>query len=376
MTFHPFQVEQLLSDYEQTVEYNYSESGVHPMQLQELLGDDMSVEELLATEINYPVVNGSPALRSRIAELYDGGPDEDNVLVTVGASEANFILVDTLLEPGDEMVSMRPSYLQIWGAAANRGIQVNPLELREENGWAPDLDQMRDIVTDKTKLIAVTNPNNPTGRIMSEDEMDAIVEVADKVGAWLVADEVYRGAERERNDETPSFYGRYDKVIALNGMSKAYGLPGLRTGWAVAPKEVIRDLWRRHEYVNIAGSMFGQKLTELALAPEVRPRVIARTRGLIRNGFPVLKSFLDQRPDIFSLTPPDASAMSFVKVNIDMGSEELVHRLREEKSVLLVPGAFFGRENHLRISFALDESYLSPGLSRLVDLIDEIGKQD
>ena len=230
--FTPFAMERMMSRFEQDVEYNLSESGAHPVTLGQLLAGDTqqdAVNQLLATELTYPYVNGIPELREHIAALYNGATAE-NVLVTIGAAEANYITTRTLLSPGDEIVIMLPNYMQVWGIARNHGMAIKAFHLREENGWAPDLDELREAVTADTKLIAVCNPDNPTGAILTESEMETIVTAAARVGAWILADEVYSGAERLTEDRTPSFYGRYDRVIATGSLSKAYGLPGLRIG--------------------------------------------------------------------------------------------------------------------------------------------------
>ncbi|MDE0808720.1 MAG: aminotransferase class I/II-fold pyridoxal phosphate-dependent enzyme [Alphaproteobacteria bacterium] len=372
MEFEPFAIEKLLSDWEQTVDFNLAESGVHPVLLRELL--EMAGEgadPLLDTPLNYPEVNGDLALRERIAALYDGATP-DQVLVTIGASEANYILAQTLLEPGDELAVMRPTYMQVEGAARNGGVTVREFGLDESKGWALDIASLDAAITEKTKVIAVVNPNNPSGKILTEAEMDAIVTAATRVGAWLIADEVYGGAERERNDQTPSFFSRYAKVIAVNGLSKAYGLPGLRLGWAVAPPEITEALWRRHEFVTISASMLGNRLGEIALRPDVRPQLISRTRRLIRDGFATLQEMLAVRPGVFSVVAPMASALSFVRYDLPLGSTELVHRLRAEKSTLVVPGDCFGVDHHLRISSALPDDYLREGLGRMNDLVGDI----
>ena len=372
MEFEPFAIEKLLSDWEQTVDFNLAESGVHPVLLRELL--EMAGEgadPLLDTPLNYPEVNGDLALRERIAALYDGATP-DQVLVTIGASEANYILAQTLLEPGDELAVMRPTYMQVEGAARNGGVMVREFGLDESKGWALDIASLDAAITEKTKVIAVVNPNNPSGKILTEAEMDAIVTAANRVGAWLIADEVYGGAERERNDQTPSFFGRYDKVIAVNGLSKAYGLPGLRLGWAVAPPEITEALWRRHEFVTISASMLGNRLGKIALRPDVRPQLISRTRRLIRDGFATLQEMLAVRPGVFSVVAPMASALSFVRYDLPLGSTELAHRLRAKKSTLVVPGDCFGVDHHLRISSALPDDYLREGLGRMNDLVGDI----
>jgi aspartate/methionine/tyrosine aminotransferase len=372
VAFHPFEMERMMSRLEQDVEFNLSESGVHPITLQSLLGDiPGALDDLLATEINYPHVNGIPELRDNIALTYEGAKSE-NVLVTVGAIEANYLAIRTLLEPGDELVLMMPNYMQIWGIAMNHGVQVKTFDLVEENGWVPDLDELESRLTSKTKLIAVCNPNNPTGRAMTGPEMDRVVDLASRNGSWLLADEVYRGAERSTNEVTPSFYGLYDKVIAVGSMSKAYGLPGLRIGWAAAPPQLLDEMWARHEYIAISATMLSNKLAAIAMEPGTRARLLERTRGYIRAGFPVLQEWMDEHPGLFSLTPPDASAVAFVKYDLDINSSELIDRLVREKSVLIVPGNHFGLDHHIRVSFGLPNDYLRSALDRIADLVEDI----
>ena len=369
--FQPFELEHLMSRWEQAVEYNLSESGVHPVTLRELLGETGRLEALLDTELNYPQVNGTDELRERIAALYPGAT-RDNVLVTVGAAEANYITIQTLAGPGDEIVVMMPNYMLVWGAAQNFGAQVKSLHLREDQGWALDLDALNAVVTERTTLIAVCNPNNPTGYILTEAEMDAVVAAAERVGAWLLADEVYSGAEQRTDTQTPSFWGRYDKVLALNSLSKAYGLPGLRIGWVVGPTEMLEAIWRRHEYTTIAATMLANKLAAIALSPEVRPRLIDRTRRYVRRGFSILDAWLKDHEAIFDLVPPQAAAIAFVRYHLDLGSVDFVERLRREKSVLVVPGAHAGLDHHLRISFGPPPEYLQAGLGRIHDFMETL----
>jgi len=371
MDFHPFELERIMSDWEQVVDYNLSESGAHPATLRELLSDRLTIEDLLATELNYPQVEGSPELRQRIADLYTGA-SLDNVLVTVGCAEANFVAVQTILERGDEMVVMIPNYMQIWGIGHNYGYRVKTFHLREEHAWAPDLDELHDAVSEETKLIAVCNPNNPTGAIMTEEDMDGVVAAAERAGAWILADEVYSGAERLIDEQTPSFWGRYDRVLAMNSLSKAYGLPGLRVGWVVAPKSIRDEIWRRHEYTTISTTMLSNSLAAAALSPAVRPRLIERARGYIRRGFSILEEWLARHQETFSLVPPQAAAIAFPRYHLDVSSSELAERLIHEKSVLVGAGDHFGVDHHLRISFGLPADYLRSALDRIHELIAEL----
>jgi aspartate/methionine/tyrosine aminotransferase len=371
-SFQPFVMERMMSKWENVVDVNLSESGVHPMTLGELLEmsglDASAVTDVL---INYPQANGTVPLREAIAARYPGA-SADNVLVTVGAAEANYLALTTLLQPGDEAVIMLPNYMQVWGIARNRGVQVRECHLSEKRGWAPDLAELEAAVTPATKLIAICNPNNPTGRIMTRAEMDGVIAVAEGVGAWLLSDEVYRGAERETDDETPSFYGRYDRVLAQGSLSKAYGLPGLRIGWSVGPARTLDDMWARHEYTTIATTALSNELAALALSEEVRPRILARTRRYIREGFPVLDEWMRGHGELFEIVPPQAAAIAFVRYRIDVNSTELVERLRKEKSVLIVPGDHFGLDRHLRISYGLPHDYLGEGLDRIHALLTEL----
>jgi aspartate/methionine/tyrosine aminotransferase len=370
-SFQPFLMERMMSKWENVVEYNLSESGVHPLAAGELLNEPALVEELLSTRLGYVQANGTIELRERIAALYPGAT-ADNVLVTVGCAEANLISVLTVMEPGDELVMMLPNYMQIWGIAHNFGFRLKAFNLREGQGWAPDLDELHDVISDKTRLVAICNPNNPTGYILTAAEMEAIVAAAAKVGAWLLADEVYSGAERLTDAQTPSFWGRYDRVLANNSVSKAYGIPGLRIGWVIGPADMVDQIWARHEYTTISAATLANKLTALALSPQVRPRILARTREHIRRGFPILGDWLEEHAGILTMIPPQAAAIAFLRYNLEVNSTEFVGRLRREKSVLVVPGDHFGHDYHLRVSFGLPPEFLRVGLERIGELVVEL----
>ena len=367
--FQPFEHEVMASRHEKNVDYNLSESGVHPITLRALLADNPEeINKLFDTEIDYAHANGIPELRANIAALYPNCQSE-NVMVTVGAIEANYDAIQALLQPGDEMAIMLPNYLQIWGVAKNLRLKINTFHLDESNGWQVNQAELKQAVTPKTKVIAVCNPNNPTGHILTEEEMKTIINAAQEVGAWILADEVYAGAERVTDRETPSFYGRYDKVIAVGSLSKAYGLPGLRVGWAVAPPNIIENIWRRHEYITLSTSIISNKLAAFALSPKVRPRLIQRAREYIRQGFPLLQQWIEQQKDVFHLVPPQAAAIAFVGYRLNINSTELATKLIQEKSVLIVPGDHFGVDKFIRISYGLPPDYLTEGLTRIQQLV-------
>ncbi|MCK4746069.1 MAG: aminotransferase class I/II-fold pyridoxal phosphate-dependent enzyme, partial [Bacteroidales bacterium] len=216
------------------------------------------------------------------------------------------------------------------------------------------------------------NPNNPTGYILKESEMDAIVRIAEKVGTWILADEVYAGAEQQGDKETPSFYGRYERILAVGSMSKAYGLPGLRTGWVAGPEEMLDKIWARHEYTTLSTTMLSNKLATLALSEKVRPAIIQRTRNYIRKGFPVLEQWMKEQGEVFGCIPPQAAAIAFIKYDLDINSTELAMKLLQEKSVLIIPGDHFGLDKYIRVSYGLSHDYLNGGLARISEVISEI----
>ena len=215
----------------------------------------------------------------RVSELVD--LNEDKVLVTNGSSEANYVACHTLLEDNDEVVMMVPNYMQIWGIVEELGAIPKAFHLKEEQQWAPDLEELKNLVNNKTRMIAICNPNNPTGYILTKDEMEKIVDIADEVGAWIYCDEIYRGAE-VNNIETASFIGMYDKVLVTGGLSKAYALPGLRLGWLAGDKETIANAWAYHDYTSITSGLLSQKIAEFALEPKMRAKILNRNRNLLR----------------------------------------------------------------------------------------------
>ncbi|MBI3733782.1 MAG: aminotransferase class I/II-fold pyridoxal phosphate-dependent enzyme [Chloroflexi bacterium] len=307
--------------------------------------------------------NGTLELRRAIARLYPGA-DEENVLVTNGSSEANFVSVWSLVAPDDEVALMLPNYMQIWGAARGFGGRIRPFHLKPELGWQPDLDELRRAVTPQTQLIAVCNPNNPTGAVLEPAAMDAIIAAARASGAWLLCDEVYQGAERD-GVTTRSFWGQYEKTIIVNGLSKAYALPGLRIGWIIAPKEQIARSWMHHDYLTIGPGIVSDQLACLALADGNREAILRRTRTILQKNYPIIEGWIEEHGDLFSLVPPRAGAIAYLKYHLDVNSSELAEILRRDQSVLIVPGDQFGMDHYLRIGYGPREPYLKTGLNRI-----------
>lgn len=370
MQIEPFELERWQSVWENKVELNISESGVHPLTTAELVPDPEQLRKILDVQLLYPQTNGSEELRSLIAGLYPGATAE-NVLVTCGGSEANYVSTWALVEPGDEVVFMMPNYMQIAGVARAMGATVKPLWLRESLDWGINVDDLPRVVTEKTKLIAICNPNNPTGAVLRDDMRAAVVAAAAKVGAWVLSDEVYRGAEFD-GELTTSFWGSgYERILCTAGLSKAYSLPGLRTGWVVGPAKMIEKLWSYHDYTSIGPSMLTDRLASVALAPERRAWILQRTRETLRRNYPPLRAWLDSHADIFSHVPPRAGAIAWAGLRDGRNSAQMGEELRAKKSVLLVPGEQLGTQSFVRFGFGGDGELLQKALGRIDEWLGE-----
>ena len=360
-------MERTQSLWEHRVELNISESGVEPLTLGELL-EGAAIDD---ARLGYPQTNGTEALRNAISDLYPGS-DADNVVVTNGTAEANFISVLSVLDSGDEAVVMKPNYMQVMGLARSLGVRVEPLPLHEELGWALDPDELGRKVSDRTKLIALCNPNNPTGAVMSEEVMREVAKIAGRVGAWVLADEVYLGAELD-GQASATYWGWYDKLMVTAGLSKAYALPGLRIGWVVSDPAKAAELWSYKDYTTIAPSALSDRLATVALEPARRAKILARTQKVLNEQLPVLSAFVERHGNHLSWVRPKAGAIAFIRYAWDINSTELMERLRDEKGVLVVPGDHFEMDRYLRLGYGYHRDALEKALARCSELFDTLG---
>jgi aspartate/methionine/tyrosine aminotransferase len=369
MKLEQFAMERMQSTYENLVEFNLSESGVRPLTARELVEDSAGLEGLLDQPLVYSQSNGTIALREAIASFYPGA-GVDHVEVTNGGAEANFITTFNLIEPGDDVVMLVPNYMQTWGLSRAFGGTIREWRLvedREAGRWRVDLDALERLVSPRTKMIIICNPNNPTGARLTAADLDGIARVADQHGAWILSDEVYRGAEID-GQETASMWGRSPKAIITSGLSKSYGLPGLRIGWIVGPPTLIASFWSYHDYVTIAPGALSDRLALVAVQPERRARLFERTRSILRRNLPLIEAWLSEAGG-FSWIKPEAGAIVYVKYDYPINSTTLVTRLRQEKSVLVVPGDHFGMDGYLRLGFGEPPQYNRAGLDRLKELL-------
>lgn len=370
--FETFLLERNQSLYENEVELNLTESGVEPMTLAELLTPEQQAE-LLGVRLGYNYTEGTPELRRAIASWYPGAT-ADNVLVTTGAAEANFVAYWALMRPGDALAMMLPNFMQLSGLARACEHAIAPFHLRQtESAWALDLQSLRSAVGPSTRLVAVCNPNNPTGAILSDSEMDAVVAAVGAAGAWLLSDEIYRGSELDGRAETATFHGRYEKTIITSSTSKSLAHAGLRLGWIVGPVDFIAEAARRQDYTTIGTGPLNQYVAAQLLKPETRERILARSRRMIGANIGLIDSWIGRWNGRLAWSRPQAGGMAFIRYDFPIGSSELSQRIREQEDVFVVAGDWFGMDGHLRIGTGGEPERLAEGLRRIDRVLEQIG---
>jgi len=366
MRLIPFALERWMTTYETRVEYDLAESGIHPLTTAELLAfdpePDRRMHELLAVPLNYSEARGTHELRERIAETYHA-VTADDVLVTTGAIEANYLLFNTLLQPGDRVVSVYPAYQQLYTVPEAIGCEVARLELREENGYRYDLDALERLVDERTRMIVVNTPHNPTGAAMTAAECARVYALAESVGAYILADEAYRWLTVDDAPLPPPFRDLGPRAISVGTLSKPFGIPGLRLGWMATTAEIAERCWSYRDYTSLSPGGLSDYLACRTFAN--REAILARTHAISAENLKTLRAFIAERADLFSWVEPHGGLLGLLRYHLDLPSESVANRLAEEESVMLAPGSAFGMEGRLRIGLGTRPDRFIAGLERV-----------
>ena len=369
MHIDPFGVEIWMNEWETKCEWNLAETCVESLTIAELLKlagkNDVDLSELLSMKMTYGAIEGSERLRRAICALYDR-QNIENVIVTHGTIGANMLVHKTLVSAGDRVVAVVPTYQQHYSIPASIGADLHPLMLQEENGFLPDLDEMRALVVPGTQLIAINNPNNPTGALMDRAMLEEIATIAREAGAWVLCDEVYRGTDQEGTGTTISIAEIYEKGISTASMSKAYALAGLRLGWIAAPRKVIEAVSVHRDYDTISVGMINDHFATLAL--ENRDRVLARSQLITRGNLAILKDWIAQQP-LISWVKPRSGTTALLKYDLPMSSRDFCVGLLKETGVMFTPGSALGMEGYVRIGYANNPVILKEGLERVAQYL-------
>lgn len=356
-------MERMQSTWENLVDYDMSESGVTPLTLRELVDMGFDLESLLDQPLGYSQSNGTIQLRERISALYSGSTIE-SVEVTNGTSEANYVVALSLLAPGDVLAMQAPNYMQMPGVGRSLGTTIRTFHLNQDAGWEPDWDEFETAVGPGTKLLYLSNPNNPTGAVLSQESMQRVVDRCEQTGTWILADEVYLGAEIDR-PRTHSFWGMSKRVIVTSGLSKAYGIPGVRIGWLVGPPSVVEACWSQHDYVTIGPNKLSDRIAQTAVEVRNRERCYARTRAILQRNLKIAREWIASFGGRLTWREPQAGAIALVKYDSDVPSVQIAERIRTRQSTLIVPGIHVGLEGYLRIWLGGREPFLREGLRRI-----------
>lgn len=370
MQIRPFKVEQWMNEHETGVRYNLGETCVDSLtinQLLELCGEDPAsyLTSLGDVRLAYGHIEGSPEALAGIASLYKDVLPE-HVIPTHGAIGANHQVIMTLIEPSDNMVSVMPTYQQHYSIPESIGAEVRPLQLTLEDDYLPNLDRLRELVDDHTKMITINNPNNPTGSWIPDDVMLQIVEIARSVDAYVLSDEVYRGISDDGSYMT-SIVDLYDKGISVGSMSKIFSMAGIRYGWIVTKDRQLKNAClRRRDYDTISCGVIDDKLAATAL--QNKDKIFARNSAIMHTNRAILDDWVKATPEVEYLRPV-AGTTALVYYNKDIPSRELAKRLRYEMDVLVTPGECFEMEGSLRIGYAYDSKELKLVLEKIAQLL-------
>ncbi|SIT45085.1 Aspartate aminotransferase [Paraburkholderia piptadeniae] len=374
MQIREFGVERWMDLYEHHCELNLAETCVESLTVGELLKiagkEDALLGEILPMKLTYGAIDGSERLRSNVASLYEK-QRVPNVLITHGAISANALVYETLVEPGDHVISVLPTYQQHYSIPESYGAKVDVLRLREENAFLPDLDELKRMVTPTTRVIAINNPNNPTGSLMDRALLEQIAQIARSCGAYVLCDEVYRGTDQDGNGFTASIADIYEQGISTGSMSKTWSLAGLRVGWIAAPVDIIERVRIHRDYNTISVGMLNDLLASIAL--ENRTSILERNHGILRTNLALLDAWIAKEP-LVSWVKPKSGTTTLVRVDVDMPSRDFCVALIEKTGVMFTPGSALDAEGYVRIGYANNRDVLVAGLAKASEFLRDIAR--
>ena len=374
MDIKTFKVERWMNEYEDDCTYNLAETCIDSLTVRELIemaGLDTAefMNELADTRMTYGHIFGSPELLEGIAGLYGELVETEHVIPMHGAIGANNHVIMALIDPSDNMVSVMPTYQQHYSIPESIGAEVRILNLNLENHFLPDIEKLKELVDENTKMITMNSPNNPSGSLIPKDVMEQVIEVARSVGAYVLCDEVYRGIS-EDGSYMYSVVDLYEKGISVGSMSKSWSMAGVRLGWIVTrDMDLIHRFHERRDYDTISCAVIDDKLAALALAN--KDKIIERNRAILLRNRQILDDWVNATPEVY-YQKPVAGTTALVYYKKDMPSRELCDKLMKSKGVLFTPGECFEMEGAVRIGYAFDPEMLQKGLELFTEFLHEI----
>ena len=370
MKIKPFAVEEWMNAWEVGAKYNIAETCVDSISMNELFeltGEDKTefLNRLCARRLSYGDIEGLPEFRKGVCGLYKT-LNIENIVPTHGASGANHHVFYSLISPGDRVVSIMPTYQQLYSIPDSYGADVQILHLSKENNYLPDLEKLRRLVTPETKMICINNPNNPTGALMSEQLLREIVEIARSADAWILCDEVYRHLSQE-DGWCPSIVDLYEKGISVSSMSKVFSLAGLRLGWiATHDMSVVKSCLSHRDYNLVSCGVFDEMLAAAAL--KHRDKLLERSRKIVRENLQILDDWVSSEPHV-SYVKPKAGTTALVYYDLDIPSYEFCEEMYKKTGAFVTPGDCFEVPHSMRIGYAYGKQDLIDGLKAISEYI-------
>ncbi len=367
MKIERFELERWMSHWELLVTHDICESGILPLSIADLsalLGPDdgPALEERIRTmPQSYSEARGTMELRSLLADTYRGVTPDD-VLVTTGAIEANFLALNSILEPGDHVVVVSPAYQQLQSVPRAIGAEVDLWDLAQPGGgFAYDLDRLEALLRPDTKAIIINTPHNPTGAILTSDQLDRVIELARERDAWILSDEAYRWLEFPGGEKlVEPTRNRYEKTISVGTVSKPFGMPGLRIGWFAANSDVAQAAWALRDYISLSPMKISDAITCALI--EHRDRIMPRNQAIMTENLATAKAWFAANADLVGWQEPRGALLAMMTYTAELDSVTLANRLAEEAGVMLAPGTAFGLEGHLRIGIGQRPEVFREGL--------------
>lgn len=368
MEIDAFKLEDWCNKYEGKAKYDLLGTCIDCFSINELLNisNVQNIDEIMSKSLGYGKIHGSERLRNAINSLYNKNDDMD-IAITHGAVGANQLIYLSLLEEGDEVISIVPSYQQHYSIPKSLGVDVKYYFLKPENNWLPDIEELKLLFTDKTKMLILTNPNNPTGSVILDSLMKEIIKISN--GAYILCDEVYKDIVVDKKYNTTSISDLYKKGIAVGSMSKAFSLAGLRVGWIRTRKNVIEKINHHREYNTISISLLDDYFSSIAI--ENKDRIFERNIKKMKQGLEILKNWAKCK-SLIELVIPNGGTTAFIKYNKEISSYELCERLFEDTGVLFLPGETLEMNNYLRLGYCGNLEKLSEALDIFYNWLEQI----
>lgn len=362
-----FGLEEWLNKWEKEAIYDIAQSSIKALTLEELIGLDGSTvtdffQALSQEPLDYGWSEGTQAFKQEVASLYKTMTWE-NILQTNGATGANLLALYALIEPEDHVVSMLPTYQQLYEIPKSLGATVDFIPLKEDENWQFDIEKLAEVIQPSTKMICLNSANNPTGTLLDRQTLTQIAAIAEKVNAYILMDEVYAPLT---TGDFVSIVDLYDKGITTNSLSKTYSVPGIRMGWVAASQEIVEHLRKYHTYMVLSGGVLSDALAVHAL--KNKDKIIERNTKIIAENLAIVKEWVANEPNV-ELVLPNHVSTSFIHLNISEDDERFCIDLLKETGVLLVPGSAYGLPQHARLGYCCKQETLKTGLALLSEYL-------